>query len=191
MLHVHSTLYVIPEVVCDCVCFLDVTVSRLSVMWYVFTRTDNKYTWPTGRQHIHRSARSLKAEHPRSTGARLPVVLVCTLPAPRQIHDAGRPSHVIPMAIHRSVHEAKGAGCGRLPGAVVALGSSGSSASLRKMRHDFIPPRRCPSTIHPRLVFALACPVTCVGVCICVVFPRVCSRVGGSVCACVRACVGV
>ena len=118
----------------------------LSVMWYVFTRTDNKYTWPTGRQHIHRSARSLKAEHPRSTGARLPVVLVCTLPAPRQIHDAGRPSHVIPMAIHRSVHEAKGAGCGRLPGTVVALGSSGSSASLRKMRHDFIPPRRCQST---------------------------------------------
>ena len=96
--------------------------------------TDNKYKWPTGRQHIHRSARSLKAEHPRSTGARLPVVLVCTLPAPRQIHDAGRPSHVIPMAIHRSVHKAKGAGRGRLPGAVVALGSSGSSASLRKMR---------------------------------------------------------
>ena len=52
-------------------------------MWYVFTRSDNKYKWPTGRQHIHRSARSLKAEHPRSTGARLPVVLVCTLPAPR------------------------------------------------------------------------------------------------------------
>ena len=35
------------------------------------------------------------------------------------------------MAIHRSVHEAKGAGCGRLPGTVVASGSGGSSASLR------------------------------------------------------------
>ena len=45
---------------------------------------------------------------------------LCALPAPRQIHDAGRPSHVLPMAIHRSVHEAKGAGCGRLPGTVVA-----------------------------------------------------------------------
>ena len=110
---------------------------------------------------------------------------LCALLAPRQIHDAGRPSHVLPMAIHRSVREAKGAGCGRLPGTVVAPGSSGSSASLRKMRHDFIPPRRCPSTPHPRLVFALACPVTCVGVCRCGVFPRVCSRVGGSVCACV------
>ena len=73
---------------------------------------------------------------------------LCALPAPRQIHDAGRPSHVLPMAIHRSVHEAKGARCGRLPGTVVALGSSGSSASLRKMRRDFIPPRRCQSTSH-------------------------------------------
>jgi hypothetical protein len=52
------------------------------------------------------------------------------------------------MAIHRSVHEAKGVGCGQLQRAVVALGSSGSSASLRKMRHDFIPPRRCQSTPH-------------------------------------------
>ena len=117
-------------------------------MWYVFTRTEHKYKWPTGRQHIHRNARSLKAEHPRSTGDPNSVVLVCTLLAPRQIHDAGRPFHVLPMAIHRSVHEAKGAGCGRLPGTVVALGSSGSSASLRKMRHDFIPPRRCQSTPH-------------------------------------------
>ena len=91
---------------------------------------------------------------------------LCALLAPRQIHDAGRPFHVLPMAIHRSVREAKGAGCGRLPGTVVASGSSGSSASLRKMRRDFIPPRRCPSTPHPRLVFASACPVTCVGVCI-------------------------
>ena len=49
---------------------------RLSVMWYVFTRIDNKYTWPTGRQHIHRSARSLKAEHPRSTADPHSVVLV-------------------------------------------------------------------------------------------------------------------
>ena len=73
---------------------------------------------------------------------------LCALPAPRQIHDAGRPSHVLPMAIHRSVHGAKGARCGRLPGTVVAPGSSGSSASLRKMRHDFIPPRRCQSTPH-------------------------------------------
>ena len=48
----------------------------LSVMWYVFTRIDNKYTWPTGRQHIHRNARSLKAEHPRSTGDPHSVVLV-------------------------------------------------------------------------------------------------------------------
>ena len=53
---------------------------------------------------------------------------LCAFLAPRQIHDASRPSHVLPMAIHRSVHEAKGAGCGRLPGTVVALGSSGSSA---------------------------------------------------------------
>ena len=44
------------------------------------------------------------------------------------------------MAIHRSVHKAKGAGCGRLPGTVVASGSGGSSASLRKVRPDFIPP---------------------------------------------------
>ena len=48
---------------------------------------------------------------------------------------------MLPMAIHRSVHKAKGAGCGRLPGTVVASGSGGSSASLRKVRPDFIPPR--------------------------------------------------
>ena len=53
-----------------------VQTSCLSVMWYVFTRIDNKYTWPTGRQHIHRSARSLKAEHPRSTGDPHSAVLV-------------------------------------------------------------------------------------------------------------------
>ena len=41
---------------------------------------------------------------------------MCALLAPRQIHDAGHPSHVLPMAIHRSVHEAKGSGCGRLLG---------------------------------------------------------------------------
>ena len=72
----------------------------------------------------------------------------CGLLAPRQIHDAGRPSHVLPMAIHRSVHEAKGVGCGRLQATVVAPGSGGSSASLRKVRRDFIPPRRCQSTPH-------------------------------------------
>ena len=112
---------------------------------------------------------------------------LCTLLAPRQIHDAGRPSHVLPMAIHRSVHKAKGAGCGRLPGTVVASRSGGSSASLRKMRPDFIPPRRCPWTPLPAHVFASARPVTCV--CIHGVFGRVRSRVGGAR-VCVRVCGG-
>ena len=61
----------------NCMCVLD--TAGLSVMWYVFTRIDNKYTWPTGRQHIHRNARSLKAEHPRSTGDPHSVVLVVCL----------------------------------------------------------------------------------------------------------------
>ena len=77
-----------------------------------------------------------------------------------------------------------------MPGTVVAPGSSGSSASLRKMRRDFIPPRRCPLTPHPFRVLALACPVTCVGVCF-VVCVLACGWARVRVCACVRGCVCV